>query len=78
MRERDIAVATAEGTVLVFSVGIDLDLVPAAAEARHAIDPKARLMLVVPERDDHPITHAFAEALAEPAEIATVAGDWRL
>jgi hypothetical protein len=78
MRERDIAAATADGSVIVFSVGIDLDLVPAAAEARAAIDPAAHLVLVVPERDDHPVTHALADKLQARAEIRTVAGDWRL
>jgi len=77
MRDRDIAVAVADGVVAVCSVGIDLDLVPAAAEARAVLDPGARLLLVVPERDDHPVTRALASALARPAEIATVSGDWR-
>jgi hypothetical protein len=77
MRERDIAVARGDGAVVVFSVGIDLDLVPAAAEARAALDPRARLVLVVPERDDHPVTHALAARLRDPADIVTVAGDWR-
>ena len=78
MRERDIAAATADGSVIVFSVGIDLDLVPAAAEARAAIDPSAHLVLVVPERDDHPVTRALADRLQARAEIRTVSGDWRL
>jgi hypothetical protein len=78
MRERDIAVATTDGIVAVFSVGVDLDLVPAAAEARSAHDPEAALVLVVPERDDHPVTKALAGRLRRPAEVRTVAGDWRL
>jgi hypothetical protein len=78
MRERDIAVATADGTVAVFSVGVDLDLVPAAAEARAAHDPDAALVLVVPERDDHPVTKALAGRLCRPAVVRTVTGDWRL
>ncbi len=78
MRERDIAAATADGTVVVCSVGIDLDLVPAAADARQALDPDAHLVLVVPERDDHPVTRAQAERLRSPAEVRTVTGDWRL
>jgi hypothetical protein len=77
MREPDIAVATAVGTVVVFSVGIDLDLVPAAADARLALDPDARLLLVVPERDEHPTTRALASSLRAPAEIVTVSRDWR-
>ena len=78
MRERDIAVATTDGAVAVFSVGVDLDLVPAAAEARLAHDPDAALVLVVPERDDHPVTQALAGRLRRPAEVRTVSGDWRL
>jgi hypothetical protein len=32
----------------------------------------------VPERDDHPVTRALAARLLRPAEIRTVAPDWRL
>ena len=63
--------------VVVCSAGIDLDLVPAAADVRQWRAPGARLVLVVPERDDHPVTRALAAALVEPAEIVAVAGDWR-
>lgn len=77
LRERDIACATRNGDVVVCSVGVDLDLVPAAAEARAAIAPDAPLVLVVPERDDHPVTKALAARLTQPATIETVAGDWR-
>lgn len=58
--------------VVVCSTGIDLDLVPAAADARRSLDPDARLVLVVPPRDDHPITRRLAAALRRPAEIRTV------
>ena len=77
MRERDVACARADDAVLVCSVGVDLDLVPAAAEARLAIEPDAPLRLAVPERDDHPATRALAGQLVQPAEIVTVSGDWR-
>jgi hypothetical protein len=63
--------------VVVCSVGVDLDLVPTAADIRLAFDPVARLVLVVPERDDLPITGALADALVRPAEIVTVPGNWR-
>ncbi|MGH9179493.1 MAG: hypothetical protein ACRD0N_13190 [Acidimicrobiales bacterium] len=62
----------------VCSTGIDVDLVPAAADARLADGREARLLLVLPEADDHPVTRFLAAALAEPAEVDTVAGDWRL
>ncbi|MEL6985162.1 MAG: hypothetical protein AAFO29_22205, partial [Actinomycetota bacterium] len=39
------------GAVVVCSVGVDLDLVPEAAEYRHREDPSAALIVVVPERD---------------------------
>lgn len=63
--------------VAVCSVGVDLDLVPSAADARAVHAPGARLVLVVPERDDLPVTRALAAALAEPAEVVPVPGDWR-
>ncbi len=63
--------------VVVASTGIDLDLVPAAADARVAHAPDARLVLVVPERDAHPVTAALAAALVDPAELVAVPGDWR-
>lgn len=63
--------------VVVCSTGIDVDLVPTAADARLSHDPSARLVLVVPEADDHPVTRDLAAALADPAEVVTVPGDWR-
>ena len=77
LRERDIACATAADAVVVCSVGVDLDLVPAAAEARLALQEDARLLLVVPERDDHPVTRALANRLKHPAEVVALSGDWR-
>ena len=77
LRERDIACAVADDAVVVCSVGVDLDLVPAAAEARLALAPDARLLLAVPERDDHPATRALAKRLKHPAEVVAVSGDWR-
>ncbi|MGK2947668.1 MAG: hypothetical protein ACSLFP_03780 [Acidimicrobiales bacterium] len=81
---RDRAVAIAQGVdaddqpvVVACSVGVDLDLVPAAAYPREALDPDARLLLVVPERDAHPVTHALAARLARPAEVVAIEGDWR-
>jgi len=81
---RDRAVAIAVGTddagadvVVACSVGVDLDLVPAAADARLVHAPDARLLLVVPERDAHPVTRALAGRLTPPAEVVTVPDDWR-
>lgn len=58
--------------VVVCSVGIDLDLVPFAADARLASDPAARLVLAVPERDAHPVTRALAARLIRPADLIPV------
>ena len=58
--------------VVVCSVGIDLDVVPFAADARLALDPAARLLVALPERDVHPVTQRMAERLLDPAEIVAV------
>jgi len=81
---RDPAIAVAVGldragatVVVACSVGVHLDLVPAAADARLALAPDARLLLVVPERDAHPVTRALCERLVHPAELVPLQGDWR-
>lgn len=81
---KDAAPAAALGTdaagapvLVVCSSGIDLDLVPTAADARQWHAPDARLVLVVPERDAHPVTLELAAALRVPAEVVAVAGHWR-
>jgi hypothetical protein len=58
--------------VVVCSVGVDLDLVPAAADSRMADGRDARLVLAVPARDVHPVTRDLAAALAHPAEIVAI------
>jgi hypothetical protein len=81
---KDVMCAAAVGldeagdrVVVACSVGIDLDLVPAAADVRAGHAPGARLMLVVPARDAHPVTHRLAAALALPAEVVELTSDWR-
>lgn len=81
---KDVAASIAHGVdadgravVVACSVGIDLDLVPSAADARALLDPSARLVLLVPERDAHPVTERLAARLRDPATVVTVAGDWR-
>jgi hypothetical protein len=72
------AVATGDGVVVVCSIGIDLDLVPFAADARLAHgNPDARLVLVLPARDDHRVTREVNGLLRNPAEIVAVPDDWR-
>jgi hypothetical protein len=63
--------------VVACSVGIDLDLVPTAAEIRQLHAPGARLLLAVPARDDHPVTRRIASRLRDAAEIVTLPDDWR-
>lgn len=77
LRAPSAAPAVGDGVVVVCSVGVDLDLVPTAADARLMHAPDTRLVLVVPERDAHPVTRALAAALVEPAEVVTVPNDWR-
>jgi hypothetical protein len=75
-----VAIGVDEGgapVVVACSVGIDLDLVPAAADARASYAPGARLVLVLPSRDAHPVTRRLAAALSEPAEVVELTSDWR-
>ncbi|HYI61340.1 MAG TPA: hypothetical protein VEW93_06000 [Acidimicrobiales bacterium] len=64
--------------VVVCSSGVDLDLVPGAADDRALHAPGARLVLAVPARDALPVTHRLAAALADPAEVFPIDGDWRI
>jgi hypothetical protein len=76
--------------VVVSSVGVDPDLVPQAADARSQAAgwpdfppptgeelPSARLITVVPEGDDHPLTRRLLGLLRHPGELVTVPRDWR-
>ncbi|WCO66450.1 hypothetical protein PO878_18285 [Iamia majanohamensis] len=82
---KDVGVATAVGTdldgaplVVTCSVGVDLDLVPSAADDRAAHAPGARLVLAVPARDALGLTADLAAVLDPPAEVRPVDGDWRI
>jgi hypothetical protein len=82
LRVPNPAPATGEGrdgspVVVVCSTGIDLALVPSAVDSRTLDGRDARLVLVLPEGDDHPVTRDLAAALVRPAEIVTVERDWR-
>jgi hypothetical protein len=72
--------ATPDGVpvVVTCSTGVDLDLVPAAADDRAAHAPDARLILAVPARDALPVTLALAGALAAPADVVPLDGEWRV
>jgi hypothetical protein len=52
-------------------------VIPAAADARLAHAPGARLVVVLPEGDLHAVTVALAAQLAEPADLVAIPGDWR-
>jgi hypothetical protein len=66
-----------EPVVVAASTGVDLDLVPAAADARLAHAPGARLVLALPERDALPVTRRLAARLVDPADVVTVPADYR-
>ncbi|HET9690704.1 MAG TPA: hypothetical protein VFP61_06105 [Acidimicrobiales bacterium] len=82
---RDATPAAALGTsastggplVVVCSVGVDLDLVPTAADVRLLHAPDAELLVVLPEGDDLPVTRTLAAALARPAQVLAVPRDWQ-
>ena len=81
LRERGVAAAVGRRSgrpvVVACSVGVDLDAVVQAADARLAIDPDATLLLALPERDVLPVTEALVGDLVRPAEVVAVVGDWR-
>lgn len=52
--------------VVVCSSGVDLDVIPFAADARLAINEDARLVVVTPARDQLPAIARVAELLREP------------
>lgn len=82
---KETAVASAVGidtagepVVVSCSTGVDLELVPAAADDRAARAPGARLILVVPARDALPLTRDLAARLVSPAGVVGLDGEWRI
>ncbi len=63
--------------VVACSVGIDVDLVPQAADARAMVGGDAELVVAVPARDAHPLTGELLAGLAAPARLVPLPGDWR-
>jgi len=63
--------------VVVCSTGVDIDLVPSAADSRLLDGRAARLIIVVPDGDDHPVTRRVAARLEDRPDIVTVRRDWR-
>lgn len=76
LRDVSIAPAIGDGIVVAFSVGVDPNLVPSAADVRAMHAPDAELILVVPEADALPNTHRLAAALNQPARIIAIPGNW--
>ena len=75
------AAASGEGgdgrpVFVVCSTGVDLDVVPVAADYRDATAGSPRLVIVVPAGDDVRATRDLVAALAEPAELLAVPRDW--
>jgi hypothetical protein len=66
-----------EEIVVACTASIDLDAVPAAADARliHA-SPDTRLAIVAPARYVVPATSRLVARLVHPAEVTVVADDW--
>lgn len=62
--------------VVVCSAGIDLDVVPTAADCRLMYAPQGQLIIAVPEGDDAAVNLRLAAALARPADVVTVPKDW--
>jgi hypothetical protein len=62
--------------VVVCSVGVDLDVIPTAADTRLLHASEAGLVVAVPAGDDLPVTRALAGWLESPASVVTVPRDW--
>jgi hypothetical protein len=82
------AFAVGDGLVVACSVGVDLDLVPTAldARARHlaatategggATGNDVELVLVTPRRDQYPVNGLLAERARGRCRLVAVDGDW--
>ena len=53
--------------VVIFSIGVDTDVISFGADARHAIDAQADLIFVSPQRDIIPAITQLADLLHDPA-----------
>ena len=76
-----VSASSGAPVVVVCSVGVDLDLVPTAADCRllYGAGPAgsgSELWLVIPAGDDLPVTHALAARLDPPARVLTVPRGW--
>jgi hypothetical protein len=62
--------------VVVCSTGVDLALVPLAADTRAWHDPAARLVVALPQRDHHSATITLLGLLQRPAELVDLTPGW--
>ncbi len=67
--------AAGDGAIVVCSVGVDLDLLPEAADYRDRDDPDAELIVVVPERDQRLVAGPMAE-LVPRLRMVSVPEPW--
>ncbi len=65
-----------DAVIVVASCGLDLEAIPAAAEARAAYAPGAKLVLAIPAADVHRVTEELASSLREPARIVALPDGW--
>ncbi len=80
MRGRRASTPTGGLVVAVCSVGVDLDLIPYAADARLAAEASvpdvgrtpSRLVVVTPARDRINVTRELAGLLRRPAEFVSI------
>lgn len=63
--------------VVVASTGIDLDVIPFAADARLMLAPEAELVVAVARRDDHAVNRSIADSLRDAARMVVIDDDWR-
>lgn len=80
---RDAFPASAVGTatdgsplILVFSCGVDLGLLPLAADLRAQINSEATLRIALPAKDHHVATKWLASMLRHPAELIDIEVGW--
>jgi len=57
--------------VVVFMAGIDLDVVPFAADARDRLSPRGRLIIAAAQRNIVPLQTRVAELLTQPAQFVS-------
>lgn len=62
--------------LVVCSTGVDLSLVPLAADTRALHEPDAALVLALADRDRHPATERLSSMLVSPASVVAVAPEW--